>query len=72
MPVAAPLIRATLPSTLIVSLQSGRLRWLCSKYVPPGQHALHQGPHAQLAGDGQRLVSRAMAFPPVAWLIASA
>ena len=25
------------------------------QFLPPGQHPLHQGPHAQLAGDGEGL-----------------
>ena len=28
------------------------------QYLPPGQHPLHQRPHAQLAGDGQGLVQQ--------------
>ena len=28
------------------------------QHLPPGQHPLHQGPHTQLAGDGQRLVQQ--------------
>ncbi len=31
---------------------------LSPQYLPPGQHPLHQWPHAQLAGNGQRLVQQ--------------
>ena len=31
---------------------------LRSQNLPPGQHPLHQGPHTQLAGDGQGLVQQ--------------
>ena len=34
--------------------------------LPPRQHPLHQGPHAQLAGDGQGLVQQGDGPSPVA------
>ena len=40
------------------------------QYIPPRQHALHQGPHAQLAGDGQGLVQQGHGPLSVAWLVA--
>ncbi len=37
--------------------------------VPPGQHPLHQGPHAQLAGDGKGLVQQGHRLRAVARLV---
>jgi len=43
----------------IMELKNRRLAGrLCSEDFPPGQHSLHQGPHAQFAGDGQGLVQQ--------------
>ena len=38
--------------------------------VPSGQHPLHQGPHAQLAGEGQGLVQQGHGLLSVAGLVA--
>ncbi len=37
--------------------------------VPPGQHPLHQRPHAQFAGDGQGLVQQGHGLLSVAGLV---
>ena len=47
----------------------GRLWRLRLQYLPPGQHPLHQRPHAQLAGDGQGLVEQGHGLLPVARLV---
>ena len=39
------------------------------QYIPPGQNPLHQGPHAQLAGDGQGLVQQGHGLLSVACLV---
>ncbi len=44
----------------------GQLR---PQYLPPGEHPLNQGPHAQLAGDGQGLVQQGHGLLSVAWLV---
>ncbi len=38
--------------------------------LSPGQHPFHQGPHAQLAGDGQGLVQQGHGLLAVARLVA--
>ena len=40
------------------------------KYLPAGQHPLHQRSHAQLAGDGQVLVQQSDGLGPVPLSIA--
>ncbi len=40
------------------------------EYVSPGQHPLHQGPHTQLGGDGERLIQQGHCLGAVAWLVA--
>ena len=40
------------------------------KYLPAGQHPLHQRSHAQLAGDGQGLVQQSDGLGPVPLSIA--
>ena len=44
-------------------------RVLRPQNLPPGQHPLHQWPHAQLAGDSQRLVQQGHGLLPVAGLV---
>ena len=43
---------------------------LSPQYLPPRQHSLHQGPHAQLAGDGQGLVQQGVGLNPVTLIVA--
>ncbi len=49
---------------------SGLQLQLRSQYLPPRQHPLHQGPHAQLAGDAQGLVQQGHGLLAVAWVVA--
>ena len=37
--------------------------------LPPGQHALHQGPHAQFAGDSQGLIQQGDGLGPVSFAV---
>lgn len=48
-------------------LANGVLR---PQYLPPRQYAFHQGPHAQLAADGQGFVQQRHGFLSVTRLVA--
>jgi len=50
----------------MVAVTEGRLRL---QYLPPRQHPLHLWPHAQLVGDGQKLVQQGRGLFSVAWLV---